>query len=108
MIFTPIFIGLLPLVAAGRTHKLKLHKVPPTSASPALESAYLAEKYGAAQPQQSPLMGAGGSGRRINHLGEPLFWTQEEIQGGHKVPLTSTLTTLFAEINIGLTAEQTS
>ena len=102
MIFTPIFLGLLPLASAGRTHRLKLHKVPPTSASPAFESAYLAEKYGGVQPQQLPLMGTGGSGRRIGGLGEPQFWTQQEIQGGHQVPLTNFMNAqYYTEISLG-------
>ncbi|RDB22736.1 Vacuolar aspartic protease [Hypsizygus marmoreus] len=82
MIITSLVLGLLPLVSAGRIHKLKLHKIPPTSSNPALESAYLAEKYGS-QMRQTPLMGAGGSGRRVARPatkdGEPLFWTQETI-----------------------------
>lgn len=93
MFFSPLVIGLLPLVSAGGIHKLKLHKIPPTSSNPALESAYLAEKYGASTSQQTPLMGAGGSGRHLGRPasknGEPLFWTQESINGGHNVPLSS-------------------
>jgi saccharopepsin len=93
MIFTP-WIALLPLVSAGRIHKLKLQKLPPTASDPALESAYLAEKYGApAQHPQIPLMGAGGVGRRVGHPAmrndEQLFWTQEALNGGHGVPLSS-------------------
>jgi len=95
MIVTTLFVGLLPLVSAGRIHKLKLQKIPPTSSNPALESAYLAEKY-APQVQQTPFMGAGGSGRRLGlpptKDGEPLFWTQESVKGGHGVPLTSMYT----------------
>jgi saccharopepsin len=97
MIFTslsPLVLGLLPFVSAGRVHKLKLHKLPPVSSNPALESAYLAEKYGAPSPlQQTPLMGAGGTGRRVGRPttrdGEDLFWTQESLKGGHGVPLSS-------------------
>lgn len=96
MIFTsltPLVLGLLPFVSAGRVHKLKLHKLPPVSGSPALESAYLAEKYGFPQFQQTPLMGAGGTGRRVGrpatHDGEDLYWTQDSLKGGHSVPLSS-------------------
>lgn len=81
---------LLPL-AAAEVAKLKLHKIPQVSQNPVLETAYLASKYGAAQPQL-PLMGAGGFGRRlrINDQGEDLFWTQEDAaKHGHTVPLTS-------------------
>lgn len=86
---------LLPCVAADGVHRLKLKKLPPTSSDPALESAYLAEKYGSAQ-SQTRLMGSGGSGRKVR-LGRPgqgddeLFWTQESLsKGGHGVPLSST------------------
>jgi saccharopepsin len=89
MIFTPL-LALLPLVSAGRIHKLKLQKLPPTASDPALESAYLAEKYGA---PQMPLMGAGGVGRRVGHPAmrndDQLYWTQEALKGGHGVPLSS-------------------
>ena len=81
---------LLPLVTA-EVAKLKLHKIPQVSQNPALETAYLASKYGVAQPQ-FPIMGAGGSGRRlrVDNQGEDLFWTQEEAtNAGHNVPLTS-------------------
>lgn len=82
---------LLPLATAEVT-RLKLHKIPQVSQNPALETAYLASKYGVAQPQ-SPLMGAGGSGRRlrVDNQDDGLFWTQEEAtKDGHTVPLTST------------------
>lgn len=87
---------LLPYVAAGGVHKLKLKKLPPVSSNPALESAYLAEKYGAQSPAQMPLAGSGGAGRRIRlarpgENEEDLYWTQREqvLNGGHGVPLTS-------------------
>ena len=82
---------LLPL-ATAEVAKLKLHKIPQVSQNPALETAYLASKYGAPQPQL-PLMGAGGSGRRlrVDDQGEDFFWTQEDAsKPGHTVPLTST------------------
>jgi saccharopepsin len=88
---TPFLLGLLPLTAAGGVHKLKLKKMPEAASNRALETAYLAEKYGA-QPQ-TPLFGVGGSGRNLARPGEkdgePLFWTQESIKGGHNVPLNS-------------------
>jgi saccharopepsin len=88
-------------------HKLKLQKIPSAASNPELESAYLAEKYGAPQQVQFPLMGAGGSGRRVerpptNSLGEPLFWTQEQLKGGHGVPLTNFMNAqYFTEISLG-------
>ena len=87
---------IIPFVAAEGVHKLKLKKLQPTVQNPALETAYLAEKYGAYG--QVPMMGAGGSGRNIrltrpshNELGQDLVWTQEEfnVDGGHSVPLSS-------------------
>lgn len=94
MILSPLFLSLLPLVAAAAgVHKLKLQKLPSAASNPDLESAYLAEKYGAPLQSQFPLMGAGGSGRRFPRPsmknGEQLFWTQEQLKGGHGVPLTS-------------------
>ncbi|KAG6890349.1 hypothetical protein C0992_002174 [Termitomyces sp. T32_za158] len=88
MIFhTPLLLALLPFANAGGVHKLKLKKLPPASNNPALESAYLAGKYGASP--QSPLMGLGGAGRRLDRPafedGEQLLWTQ----GGHNVPLST-------------------
>lgn len=81
---------LLPFASAG-VHKLKLHKIPQVTPGHALETAYLAEKYGATvSPQQLPLMGAGGAGRNIRPAPEDeLYWTQEDLSDGHKVPLTS-------------------
>ncbi|OCH94105.1 endopeptidase [Obba rivulosa] len=99
---------LLPLVAADGVHKLKLHKVPPAVSNPALESAYLAEKYGG--QAQLPLMGAGGYGRNVRlgrptvEDGEELFWTQEDLvtEGGHTVPLSNFMNAqYFAEITLG-------
>ncbi len=75
--------------ASAEVHRIKLNKVPPVLGNPELETLHLAEKYGAAQPQ-SPLVGAGGSGRRLRKGGNDLFWTQEEPNGGHNVPLSST------------------
>lgn len=81
---------LLPLVAAGGVHKLKLQKLQPVAHDFAFEPARLAEKYGG----QTPLMGTGGAGRNVR-LTRPtpddgLFWAQgEEVNGGHQVPLTS-------------------
>ncbi|KAG6860376.1 aspartic proteinase precursor [Termitomyces sp. Mi166 len=88
MIFhTPLLLALLPFANAAGVHKLKLKKLPPVSNNPVLEAAYLADKYGASD--QSPLMGAGGAGRRLDRPtskdGEQLLWTQE----GHNVPLSS-------------------
>ncbi|TBU49536.1 endopeptidase [Dichomitus squalens] len=98
---------LLPFAAAAGLHKLKLKKLPPASSNPALESAYLAEKYGGRS--QVPLMGA-GTGRNVRlsrpavQDGEELFWTQEEfsVEGGHNVPLSNFMNAqYFAEISLG-------
>jgi saccharopepsin len=91
MILTAVFL-ILPFVVADGLHKLKLHKLPPAASNPALETAYLAEKYGIGTTQ-IPIMGAGGAGRRFARPsmknGEDLFWTQEELTGSHRVPLSS-------------------
>jgi hypothetical protein len=84
---------LLPYVAAAGVHKLKLKKfnTAPVDINPALESAYLAGKYGTQTPGQMPLLGSGGQGRRLDSRPdrEDLYWTQEVSNGGHNVPLTS-------------------
>jgi saccharopepsin len=95
----------LPFVVAGGIHKLKLQKIPPAISDPSLETAYLAEKYGAGGAQV-PIMGTGGAGRRFARPGmkngEDLFWTQEEIQGQHGVPLSNFMNAqYFTEISIG-------
>ncbi|GLB33847.1 putative peptidase A1 family protein [Lyophyllum shimeji] len=101
--YAPFALALLPFVSAG-VHKLKLKKLPPVHNNPALESAYLAEKYGA--QLQTPLMGAGGAGRRVSRPttkdGEPLFWTQESLKGGHNVPLSNFMNAqYYSEITLG-------
>ncbi|KAI1795232.1 endopeptidase [Ganoderma leucocontextum] len=99
---------LLPFAAAANgVHKLKLTKLPPASSNPAMESAYLAEKYGGRN--QVPLMGSGiGRDVRLSrpsvHDGEELFWTQDEftVEGGHNVPLSNFMNAqYFAEISLG-------
>jgi saccharopepsin len=83
---------LLPYAAAAGVHKLKLKKLDTAPINPSLESAYLAEKYGAQTPSQMPLLGSGGQGRRLDQrpADDDLYWTQEEtIDGGHNIPLTS-------------------
>ena len=87
MIFSPLVLALLPFASAA-VHKLKLHKLPPVAPNALLDTAYLAQKYGV--QRQVPFMGSGGAGRRLQQENlEDLYWTQEEIQGGHNVPLTS-------------------
>jgi saccharopepsin len=108
IVTSPLLLALLPFVTASRLHKLKLQKLAPAANNPELESAYLAEKYGAA-PQvqmQMPLLGMGGSGRRVERPttdgNEQLFWTQEDLKGGHKVPLTNFMNAqYFTEISLG-------
>jgi saccharopepsin len=87
---------LLPYVTASGVHRLKLKKIAPVASNPALETAYLAEKYGSTPSTQLPLMGAGGEGRRIRlarpgENAEDFYWTQDGVlaQGGHTIPLTS-------------------
>ncbi|PCH41020.1 endopeptidase [Wolfiporia cocos MD-104 SS10] len=104
---------LLPFAAAADgVHKLKLKKLAPTISNPALESAYLAEKYGG--QVQLPLMGAGGAGRNFNldrpthRDGEELFWTQDEFnaEAGHSVPLTNFMNAqYYTEIELGTPAQ---
>jgi saccharopepsin len=91
IVASPFLLALLPFVTAS-LHRIKLQKLPPALNNPELESAYLAEKYGVPSQVQMPLLGLGGSGRRVATNGkEQLLWTQEEIKGGHSVPLTSLL-----------------
>ncbi|RDX55615.1 endopeptidase [Lentinus brumalis] len=98
---------LLPFVAAEGVHKLKLKKLAPAASNPALESAYLAEKYGGRS--QVPLGGMGiGRNVRLSRPsvqdGEELFWTQDEftVDGGHGVPLTNFMNAqYYTEISLG-------
>ncbi|KAI9508925.1 aspartic peptidase A1 [Russula earlei] len=96
---------LLPYAAAGGVHKLKLKKLDTAPINPLLESAYLAEKYGAQTPPQMPLLGSGGQGRRLGSrpVGDDLYWTQEEVlNGGHHIPLTNYLNAqYYTEISLG-------
>jgi saccharopepsin len=101
MIISPLFLCLLPFVFA-EVHKFKLHKIPPAAYNPQLETAYLAEKYRSLS--QLPLMGSGGSGRQLqlDSNGEHLYWTQEQIEGGHGVPLSNFMNAqYFTEISVG-------
>ncbi|KAI0335469.1 aspartic peptidase A1 [Cubamyces sp. BRFM 1775] len=97
---------LLPFVAADGVHKLKLKKLAPAATNPALESAYLAEKYGGGS--QTPLGPGIGRNVRLSRPmvqdGEELFWTQDEFatEGGHNVPLSNFMNAqYFAEITLG-------
>jgi saccharopepsin len=83
----------LPFTSA-EIHRLKLNKVPLSLGNPELETLHLAEKYGAPQ-RQAPLAGFGGSGRPMRMGDDDLFWTQEELKGGHSLPLSSTLPPIF-------------
>ena len=87
-----IFLASLPFVTASGVYKLKLQKIPSVASNPDLESAYLAEKYGVLSQARSPLIGAGGSGRRVQRPNtrnaEQRSWTQDEIKS-HRAPLTS-------------------
>ncbi|KAI0320807.1 aspartic peptidase A1 [Amylostereum chailletii] len=105
MLLTAFSLFLLPYVAATGVHKLPLKKLPPVVSNPALETAYLAQKYGGQVPAQVPLVGAGGTGRRLlADNGDDLYWTQEQAiaNGGHGVPLTNFMNAqYFTEISIG-------
>lgn len=95
----PFVVGFLSLTAHAKIHSLKLHKLAPVPKNPDLEGAWLAEKYGFPSAVQMPLIGAGGSGRHLrpptSKHGEPLFRTQgEHADGGHRVPLSSELSSL--------------
>ncbi|KIL70023.1 hypothetical protein M378DRAFT_68030 [Amanita muscaria Koide BX008] len=103
MIISALVLCLLPFTS-GKVHKLKLQKIPPVAYNNQLETAYLAEKYGSVSPVQLPLMGAGGSGRHLqfDNKGEELYWTQEQITGGHGVPLTNFMNAqYFTEVTLG-------
>lgn len=100
---------LLPyVVSASGIHKLKLKKLPQVASNQHLESAYLAEKYGAQAPAQMPLAGsADAAGRmrfsRPGQSDDDLFWTQEEsiiANGGHGVPLTSEYSTALVAYRV--------
>jgi saccharopepsin len=85
---------IVPFVVANGVHRLKLKKLPPAENHRALETAYLAHKYGAQSLSQVTLMGAGGVGRRVrcpSNADQDLYRTQVEVEGGHHVPLTSSL-----------------
>jgi len=96
-------LALLPYASAG-VHKMQLKKMPrqESLANPEAESQYLAQKYGA----QTPMMGADSSRLRAARPsqmdGEELYWTQEELSGGHTIPLSNYLNAqYYSEISIG-------
>ena len=80
-----VVLAFLPFVSAA-IHRLPLQRLPRTIHNPDVESLYLAEKYGA--PQQQSL-NAPHISRPTTLNGEQLFWTQEDVKEGHRVPLTS-------------------
>lgn len=84
---------LLVAFSSAEVHRLKLNKVSPAQRNPELESLHIAEKYGSVlYPQrQVPLAGADHSGRLLRQTpgGDELFWTQEQVKGGHSAPLRS-------------------
>ncbi|KIK68098.1 hypothetical protein GYMLUDRAFT_1015549 [Collybiopsis luxurians FD-317 M1] len=86
--------------ASAEVHKLKLNKLPPAVGNPELEALHLAEKYGS--PQQVPLAGSGGAGRRLRMDNDDLYWTQEQLKGGHSLPLSNYMNAqYFAPITLG-------
>ncbi|KAJ7023552.1 aspartic peptidase domain-containing protein [Mycena alexandri] len=106
MLLNSFFLSLVPFVFAAHVHKLKLTKVAHAVGNPEVEAAYLATKYGAPFQHQLPLMSAGGSGRRVDLPSDErdaqVFWTQEQLKSGHKVPLTNFMNAqYFAEIQLG-------
>jgi saccharopepsin len=87
-LLTPL--ALLPFASAAGVHKMKLHKMPlqQQSFSPEAEGVSLAHKYGSQTAMQ------GSNNLRFarpakNANGEDLLWTQEDINGGRSVPLSS-------------------
>ncbi|KAF9259540.1 Asp-domain-containing protein [Marasmius fiardii PR-910] len=97
MKLSALFLALIPFVVAD-VHKLKLEKVAPSLPNPELEVQHLAHKY--ASSYQTPLMGAGGQGRRFRQ--DDLYWTQEMVKGGHNVPLSNYMNAqYFSEITLG-------
>ncbi|KAG7096932.1 hypothetical protein E1B28_004332 [Marasmius oreades] len=97
MKLSAVFLALIPFVFAD-VHKIKLEKVPPSLPNPDLEVLHLANKYESSS--QTPLMGAGGQGRRFRQ--GDLYWTQEMAKGGHNVPLSNYMNAqYFSEISIG-------
>ncbi|KAJ8076106.1 aspartic proteinase precursor [Marasmius tenuissimus] len=94
-----ISLSLISSVLAD-VYKLQLEKLPPSHPNPNLEALHLAEKYGSSSPQ-SPLM---GTGDQESHFRESdgLYWIQETLKGGHKVPLSNYMNAqYFADISIG-------
>jgi saccharopepsin len=90
----------LPFTSA-EISRLKLNKVPLSLGNPELETLHLAEKYGAPQ-RQAPLAGFGGSGRPMRMGDDDLFWTQDELKGGHSLPLSNYMNAqYFAPITLG-------
>ncbi|KAF9055316.1 endopeptidase [Hymenopellis radicata] len=91
-------LTLLPLVAAGGMHRMKLQKIPPSTRNPELESLYLAKKYAAPSQSLPPLMGAGGVGR---HFDAPPRGA-ETAKGDHNLPLTNFMNAqYYTEIQLG-------
>jgi saccharopepsin len=88
-LLTPLL--LLPYASSASTggvHKMKLKKAPVTAASltPEFEGAYLAQKYGA---QQQPLNKMPPLRFARPDSNDNLYRTQEDLNGGHNVPLAS-------------------
>jgi saccharopepsin len=101
-LLTPLL--LLPYASASSgVHKMKLKKMPVTTASlmPQAESAYLAQKYGGQSVLNTPALRFARPGTQN---GDNLYWTQKEdaLGGGHNVPLTNFMNAqYFSEITLG-------
>ena len=85
---------LLPF-ASAEIQRLKLHKLPQNTDNRVLEVAYLAEKYGAGEQLTADRLDTHVQYSRPTHdeEGKQLLWTQEQqiLNGGHGVPLSSSL-----------------
>jgi saccharopepsin len=89
MVFAPALLALAS-VAAGAVHKLPLKHIPrPADADFRAEAQSLAHKYGG----QTPL-GREPQLRFARPAEDDLYRTQEQLKGGHSVPLSSTSFTL--------------
>lgn len=101
MQLTAAFLLLLPFVSA-EVQRVKLHKLPQTADNRIHEVAYLAEKYGAGDQLSMNSLDTQIRYSRPTHdeEGKDLFWTQDQevLNGGHSVPLTSSLMSLFTSL----------
>lgn len=97
---TTVLLACLPFTSAA-VHRIALKQIPRTVHQPEQETLYLAQKYGVAPPQQ-PLLGSTRMSRPMRVDDDGLFWTQEDLKGGHKVPLSNFMNAqYYSEITLG-------